>query len=119
MVDEYGFDLPDGGFDVTTTDNESEQRKEGSQQTGTSRTSDAPPAPPASASKRSPVGQLGTAMFPTTAVPFSRWEAWVRLGVYGALAMATWKRARTVSYVSIAAASLSTASSLGAHAFRE
>lgn len=119
MIDEYGMDLPEGDLGTPYNDGQSaDSGGEGDRNSkDTVRVTDNPTPP--SKPKTSTAGRFGTAMFPVTPVPFSRWEAWVRLGVYGALAMATWKRARTVSYVSIVAAGLSTASSLGANAFKE
>lgn len=62
---------------------------------------------------------IGLDLLPFTPVPFTGNDAiwaYIRVGLYGAMAMATWKRARTVSYVMSGAAAVSVLTSLSASA---
>lgn len=78
-----------------------------------------PPAPQAPQAQKFGLGAIGLDMMPFTPVPFigrdALW-AYVRLGAYGALSLATWKRARTLSYVFAGAAAVSVLTSLSASA---
>jgi len=64
-------------------------------------------------------GNIGLDMLPFTPVPFTGQDAlwaYLRVGAYGALSLATWKRARTLSYVFAGAATVSVLTSLSASA---
>jgi len=62
----------------------------------------------------------GLALIPMTPVGFTgrgSAMAWIRLFMYGSLACATWKRNRTISYLSMGAAGLSLTTSLAGGAW--
>jgi hypothetical protein len=69
-----------------------------------------------------PKNRIPMAFLPFVPVPFSGenslW-AYVRLGLYGGAAVLTWEKYRKISYVMIAAAGLSTLTSLGASAMEK
>lgn len=92
-----------------------------SEQQGNAQQSQNPPPEQSPASPAAPkqLRSIGLDLLPFTPVPFSGPDtvwAYLRIGLYGAVSMAVWKRARTVGYVMAGAAVLSALTSLSASA---
>lgn len=60
------------------------------------------------------IRRAALAMIPFTPVVFSDPLAWVRIGLYGTIAYATFKRSRPLSYAALGAAAMSISTSLAA-----